>query len=87
MSGPTSARLLAERKRNMGQVLFGEVTASALATYFRDGTWKESAAQVTSPPIRSDPSVPDDLMKMLSRFSQLSSHVASFWTCFSFIFL
>lgn len=68
LSGPNSAGVLAERKRQTGQVLYGEVTAAALATHFRNDTWHQGAAHVASPPLRSDPDTPATLLNMLARF-------------------
>jgi dihydropyrimidinase len=69
MTGPASARVLAD-KRQQGAVVYGEVTAAALATASQGdkGSWSHGAAFLTSPPLRPNPETPEMLMDMLSRW-------------------
>jgi dihydropyrimidinase len=69
MTGPASARVLAD-KRHQGAVVYGEVTAAALATASQGdkGSWSHGAAFLTSPPLRPNPETPEMLMDMLSRW-------------------
>ncbi|XP_045035359.1 dihydropyrimidinase isoform X2 [Daphnia magna] len=67
MTGAGSARLLAD-KRGQGLIVYGEVTAAALATAAQCdmGSWSHGAAYLTSPPLRPDPETPQILMDLLS---------------------
>lgn len=69
MTGAGSARLLAD-KRGQGLIVYGEVTAAALATAAQCdmGSWSHGAAYLTSPPLRPDPETPQILMDLLSRW-------------------
>ena len=69
VSGASGAAIIAA-KRRQGAVVYGEVTAAAVATdgtQYSNGTWRHQAAHVTSPPLRPDPLTPDVLLDMLAR--------------------
>ena len=70
LTGPGAARVLAD-KRRQGVVVYGEVTAAALATTAQcdKGSWNHGAAYLTSPPLRPNPETPEMLMDMLSRWN------------------
>lgn len=75
MTGPGTARVLAD-KRRQGVVVYGEVTAAALATTAQcdKGSWNHAAAYLTSPPLRPNPETPEMLMDMLSRWNLYKSN-------------
>ena len=69
VTGCGAAHMIAE-KRRQGAVVYGEVTAAALATdgtQYRNGSWRHAAAHVTSPPLRPDPETPNALLDLLVR--------------------
>lgn len=70
LTGPGAARVLVD-KRRQGVVVYGEVTAAALATAAQcdKGSWNHGAAYLTSPPFRPNPETPEMLMDMLSRWN------------------
>ena len=75
LSAPSSARVVGYRRRTTGQVVYGEATAAGLAAHFRNETWAQGAAHVTSPPLRPDAASSAALLNLLARF--LSPHLFS----------
>ena len=74
VTGPSTARLLGNRRNTTGQVIYGETTCAALATdgtQFCNGSWRHGAAHISSPPLRPDPEAPVALMDALVRFFSL----------------
>ena len=65
----SAAKIIMEKRRLDGSVIFGEPIAASLGT---DGTnyyhkcWRHAAAHVMAPPLREDVSTPSYLMKLLA---------------------
>lgn len=54
--------------RSRGNVIFGETLAAALGadgSAYKHSCWEHAAGHVLSPPLRSDPSTPDTLLRFL----------------------
>ena len=71
VDGPTSclAANVIGKERSKGAVVSGDVTAAALAldgSHYFNSCWDHAAAFVNSPPLRDDPSTPDNLVAALN---------------------
>ncbi|XP_064651168.1 dihydropyrimidinase-like [Lineus longissimus] len=67
MSSTASEAIAKARKE--GRVVYGEVTAAALAVdgkKYLDKSWEKAANHVSVPPLRNDPKTKDHLMNLLS---------------------